>query len=142
MKKILTLIFVLATLTTNSCSKAPKYLAPKDIRGYIFSFYAEKVKGLDEEYKDKISYYEFNEDESYSFSFKGEVVEAGSYSYRRSSPNSSSLLLSYSYQNQLFDYLIVLNFTSPCCGNWNSSYDNDGLFIEGGTFKVLRHGFR
>lgn len=144
MNKTSLLLLTLVTFgfAINSCSSSPKSLAPKHIESYVISSYTEKVKGTDTPYLHTTAYYNFEPGESYTLTFNGKVVEEGSYSYKRTSSDTASLLLSYSYDSQEFDYLVILHFSNPYSGKWNSSYDNDGLKSEGGTFKILRHGFK
>ena len=139
-------LFVLALFAfgfvINSCSSSPKSLAPKDIEDYVISFYSEKLKEVDAPYLHMTGYYNFENGETYTLTLNGKVIEEGSYSYTRTSPNTASLLLSYLYGSQDYDYLSTLHFSNPYSGKWNSNYDNEEIDNESGTFKVLRHGFK
>ncbi len=141
-KYLLLLALVAFGFVINSCTNSSKSLAPKHIKNYVISSYIEKAKDLDTPDANTTGYYEFKPEETYTFTLKGKIVEEGSYSYKRTSSNTSSILLSYSFNSEVYDYLIILHFSTPYSGKWNSSYNNDGLKSEYGTFKILRHGFK
>lgn len=135
----LLLFFCLPLLT--SCASA-KSLAPRSISDYIISMYTERAKGTDQEYLNQTVYYTFYKDGTYDMQFKGKLNESGDYSYKKMDDKTASLLISYSESNQLLSYAMILNFSDHSSGTWQESYYNDAVTAEGGTFRILRHGFR
>lgn len=140
MKKTASLFFVLFAfaLVTNSCSKPPTSYAPESISGYTISFYSSKLTEPDQTYLHKNALYSFDHGSNYTIILDGKIRVKGDYSYRKISPNSARLLVSYSNYHTLGDYLITLDYSGPTNGSWTGSYTDDKNSNEEGTFEIKK----
>lgn len=130
------LIFILTFFYT-SCSN-PTYLAPRTIKGYVIDVYTNMAPGEDKIYVGKTVRYFFYANGTYSSYFDQGIYQEGNYSYNRKGTNSARLICSYSENDILSDYVMLLKFSDNANGTWEGTYYQDQMGAENGTFTIVR----
>lgn len=139
LKKIV--LFFFLTLFLSACHSSSKDFAPRNIKDYVIGVTTTKAIKEDIPLLNKTGYYFFDTHGNYTLYYDQKVYEKGEYAYQKVNATSASLILSYSDRTGLNSYISIFEFTSTEGGTWKGSYDNDSLDTEGGTFKILRHGY-
>ena len=141
-KRFLTiLLFLVAALLPSACTNSSRAYAPSNINNYVIGFNTDQAAKGDEIFLKTKVHYVIDNEGNYTLLVHGKVFEKGEYSYRRITPNTATILLSYSDNSGLSNYAILLIFTSPTVGKWEGSYQRDKISTEYGSFEIVRHGF-
>lgn len=120
-----------------SCSSNKGY-APKRISGYIIQTTSMTADRLDKSWLSTEAYYSFHSDQTYQLTAKGEDLEVGEYSYRKTGSNKCEIVLDYAKDTESGIYTLFLEFTTAGSGNWQAHYTYSYNDKEIGTFKVVK----
>ena len=116
-----------------SCS-GPKASAPGSIENSQIEFFVQKTIDTETNRNKQKFLYKFHKNNTYKVTMNGAAVYAGGYSYNVLNKTRARVVCTYSTNNELASYEMILEFESPTNGTWESSYNNDTMGSEGGSF--------
>ncbi len=130
-------------LVASNCSVKETPIAPPSIEGYVIAYKTNKTPKFDAEFLNKTVYTEYNKNGTYKATLDGQVVNLGTYTYKRTSYNVGSIVESYSdstNQHGQDTYQTTLAFTDSSSGTWKSTFNIDSRNVEQGTFNIEKRG--